>query len=222
MGFFRRMFRRPDYYKMRKEKDVEGLIEIFQDPKRSTNEDSEVRSTLVYIVHDCLEEKDLETIRKVYRSAKTLEIHSAHISAIKALGELRDKGAVEFLIDEIRNPLFYLSSVASAIALGKIGDERAIKPLIEVFSTEYAEHVRRLPRSFIPSASAATRITYSEGKEIRQNEPSLYDVAETALCVFNQGAIESLVEARRSAEKSGDVSMSTYINSILRKIQKER
>ena len=222
MGIFGRMFRRPNFHKMRKEKDVEGLIEIFQNPNRSTNEDSKVRNTLVDIVHDSVREKDLETIRKIYRSAKTHEIRFAHVNAIKVLGELKDKGAVELLIDEIRNPLFSLSSNAAAIALSKIGDKRAIKPLIEVFSKKYYEHVRRHPKSFDPMVSLVTNITYSEGKEIRRDEPSLYDAAETALCAFNQKAIESLVEARRRAEKSGDVSMSTYINSIFRKVQKER
>jgi hypothetical protein len=220
MQVFRRMFRRPDFYKMRKEKDVEGLMEIFNDPKRSPNEDSEVRDTLSSIVYDCIKEKDLKTIRKIYRTAKTHKIGSAHLRAINGLGELGDKESVESLIDEIQNPLFSLSSVASATALGKIGDERAIKPLIDVFSIEYYEHVTHLPRYFNPMASGGTEITYSGGKEIRQDAPSLFNAAETALCAFNQRAIESLVEAQECAEKSGDLSMSAFIKNILSKIQK--
>lgn len=221
MGIFRRMFRRPNFQKMRREKDIEGLIKIYRDRDRSTNEDLEVRNTLVDIVQDSVREKDLATVRKVYRSAKTNEIRSTHISAIKGLGELQDKEAVDSLIDEIRNPLFNSSANESAMALGRIGDERAIAPLIEVFSKEYREHVRRLPRSFDPMVSCGTLITYSEGKTIRREDPSLYDVTETALCEFNEKAIESLVEARRRADKSGDVSMSTYVDKILRKIQKK-
>ena len=70
---------------MRKERDIEALIEIFQDPKRSTNEDTEVRNTLGYIVHDSVRDKDLETVRKIYRSAKANEIHSAHVKSLKKL-----------------------------------------------------------------------------------------------------------------------------------------
>jgi len=61
-------------------------------------------------------------------------------AAAKALGDLRDKRAVEVLTKALHQPLEV--SIAAVVALGKIKDDRAVEPLIETLR-DNSSQVRR-------------------------------------------------------------------------------
>lgn len=76
--------------------------------------------------------------RAVEPLIEALKYESARDHVIEALGKIGDKRAVEPLIAILRNKKYYAEK-AAVIALGKLGDNRAIIPLVDAFKTEYWE-----------------------------------------------------------------------------------
>ena len=66
-------------------------------------------------------------IREALRSRRSEHLRR---SSATALGLLRDKGAVEILLEELQVARSQSMKGQVVVALAKVGDERAIKPLI--------------------------------------------------------------------------------------------
>jgi len=90
--------------------------------------------------------------------------------AIEALGKIRDERAVEPLIAILKNTEEGCSEREAAVfALGNIGDNRAIVPLVEAFKTRYCTYIG--------------------------------DKIESALITFGEPAVEPLIDLSRNLKK---------------------
>ncbi|MHA1578780.1 MAG: HEAT repeat domain-containing protein [Candidatus Freyarchaeota archaeon] len=153
-----RVLTEADIKRMRKQGDVEGLInaltykrktKIRFDAARALGEMGDLRAVepLMEAVKDenrdvrwaaaraLGELKDLRAVEPLIQALKD-EGSDVRKAAIWALGELGDVGAVELLIEVLRNDIWGLR-LEAARALAKIGDARAIEPLREFLEGEY-------------------------------------------------------------------------------------
>ena len=134
MGIFSR---KPNIKKLKEKRDIEGLIEAAEQVSIDVYE--EARHALQDIIDESEAAGDVETITKIYQAAMAHSVSSVRAGAIRSLAKIKDKGAVEPLIETLRDPMCPSDVTAGEIipALGDINDERAVKPLIEVFSRKY-------------------------------------------------------------------------------------
>ena len=134
MGIFSR---KPNIKKLKEKRDIEGLIEAAEQVSIDVYE--EARHALQDIIDESEAAGDVETITKIYQAAMAHSVSSVRAGAIRSLTKIKDKGTVEPLIETLRDPMCPSDVTAGEIipALGDINDERAVKPLIEVFSRKY-------------------------------------------------------------------------------------
>jgi len=134
MGLFGR---KPNIKKLKEKRDIEGLIEAAEQVSIHVYE--EARHALQDIIDESEATGDVETITKIYQGAMAHSVSSVRAGAIRSLAKIKGKWAVEPLIETLRDPMCPSDVTAGEIilALGDINDERAVKPLIEVFSRKY-------------------------------------------------------------------------------------
>lgn len=180
MGILASLFK-PNIKKLREKGDVDGLM------KALTHKDWRVASRATTALEEIADEseaaRDAETIRKIYHKARFRR--DLRERAMRAMGIIKDKGAVELLIEIIHRPKdrpfarFARSErrLEAVVALGRIKDRRAVEPLIELFGT----------------------IDY-EDYEDRPEE--LHDEAIKALVKMKKEALAPLVEALRHQDKN--------------------
>ncbi len=134
MGMFSR---KPNIKKLKEKGDIEGLIEAAGHISVGVFEPA--RNALQDIIDESEAAGDVETITKIYQAAKAHSVSPVSAGAVISLAKIKDKRAVEPLIETLRDPWCPSDVTAGEIipALGDINDERAVKPLIEVFSREY-------------------------------------------------------------------------------------
>ena len=134
MGIFSR---KPNIKKLKEKRDIEGLMEAAKQVSIHVYE--KARHALQDIIDESEAAGDVETITKIYQAAMAHSVSSVRAGAIRSLAKIKDKGAVEPLIETLRDPMCPSDVTAGEIipALGDINDERAVKPLIEVFSRKY-------------------------------------------------------------------------------------
>jgi hypothetical protein len=120
--------------------------------------------------------RDLNGLVKALRNKKH---NSVRMDAAKALGEIKDKSAVEPLIEALREDGASLS-LAAAQALKEIGDTRAIKPILET--------LRLMKDNTSPYAFDYLKSTYEE----------ILNVVR----LFGASAIEVLLEELRDHDPS--------------------
>lgn len=134
MGIFRR---KPKIKKLKEKRDIEGLMEAAGHVSSRVHEPA--RHALQDIIDESEAAGDVETIIKIYRAATAHSVRPVRMGAISSLAKIKDKRAVEPLIETLSDPACPSAVTAIEVirALGDIKDERAVKPLIEVFSREY-------------------------------------------------------------------------------------
>ncbi len=134
MGIFSR---KPNTKKLKEKRDIEGLIEAAGHISSRVYEPA--RHALQDIIDKSEAAGDVETITKIYQAAMAHSVLTVRAGAIRSLAKIKDKGTVEPLIETLRDPMCPSDVTAGEIipALGDINDERAVKPLIEVFSRKY-------------------------------------------------------------------------------------
>ncbi|MCK4736590.1 MAG: HEAT repeat domain-containing protein [Methanophagales archaeon] len=83
--------------------------------------------------------KDVQGLIKALQYKKDRDVRGA---AAKALGNIRDKRAVEPLVQALKDEYLRVRR-GVAETLGKIGDKRAVEPLIHAFGdeTHYVSHL---------------------------------------------------------------------------------
>jgi len=169
MGMFSR---KPNIKKLKEQRDIEGLIEVAGQVSIRVYE--EARHALQDIIVESEAAGDVETITKIYQAAMAHSVSPVRAGAIISLAKIKDKRAVEPLIETLRDPMCPsdLIAIEAALALGDINDERAVKPLIEVFTRKYS--------FFDPE---------------RDSSHILRDVALEALAKMKEKAVGPLIEA---------------------------
>jgi HEAT repeat protein len=147
----------------------EPVVEPLKDALN--NPDNRVRENAVYCLGRISHPSALETLRKFWKEDKNVYVRMAAafgiaeiaqdekarqfilegleskdgstiVGAIRALGMLEDREAVRPLIGILLEGSFFTAPVA-AESLVKIGDKRAIAPLIEVLRMPLSEYVQR-------------------------------------------------------------------------------
>ncbi|MBI4650010.1 HEAT repeat domain-containing protein [Candidatus Desantisbacteria bacterium] len=101
-------------------------------------------------------------------------LEDCELSAIKRLGEIRDKRAVNPLIKLIKNDSTDIK-IASIQALGEIGDTQAVEPLIDVFKNDLNKYVlmtvraalSKLKKNDEPVLNYFTPFTQNKDKDLR-------------------------------------------------------
>jgi len=121
-------------------------------------------------------------------------------AAAKALGELRDKRAVEVLMKALHQPLEV--SIAAVVALGKIKDERAVEPLTSVLGN-YALPVGKALREILGERSidlfakiVRGEVKGADGRMVRQT------AVEELGKLQDKRAVESLIEVLSDEDKN--------------------
>ena len=134
MGIFSR---KPNIKKLKEKRDIEGLMEAAK--QVSIHVFEKARNALGDIIDESEASGDIGMVTKIYQGAMTHQISPVVAKAIRTLSKIKDKRAVEPLIEFLRDPGCPSAPVAveAAMALGDIKDERAVKPLIEVFTRKY-------------------------------------------------------------------------------------
>lgn len=168
MGIFSR---KPNIEKLKEKKDVDGLIKALD--HKDWDVAMSAREPLVQIIAESRIARDVETIRHIYREGYDDIVVRAE--AIRALGVVKDKWAIELLIKSLHDPIYDFSHIEVVMALGKIKDERAVKPLIEVFRKEDIEN---------------------------SEDNSLHNEVIKALAKMKKAAVWPLIEALRDVDKN--------------------
>jgi len=106
---------------------VEGLQELIRD------EDKDVRAQ---VFKTLLKFKDKRSVKSIIYALENSEDQKTRMRAVKVLGELRDPLAVDALIQVLVDEHFQFQMEA-ADALGKIGDEKAVGPLIAILKSTW-------------------------------------------------------------------------------------
>jgi len=198
MGIFSR---KPNIKKLKEKRDIEGLIEAAEQVSIHVYE--KARHALQDIIDESEAAGDVETITKIYQAAMAHSVSSVRAGAIRSLAKIKDKGAVEPLIETLRDPMCPGADMAREItaALAEINDERAVKPLIEVFSRKYyffnAEYATDYTEIGPPEPRVLPDMTivYEEGKRKLVSSPSPRDVVLEALAKMKEKAVGPLIEA---------------------------
>lgn len=198
MGMFSR---KPNIKNLKEKRDIEGLMETAGQVSIRVYEGA--RHALQDIIDESEAAGDVETIIKIYQAAMAHSVSSVRAGAILSLAKIKDKRAVEPLIETLRDPMCTGPDMAReiAVALAEINDERAVKPLIEVFSRKYyffnAEHANGYIQIGPPEPRVLPDMTivYEEGKRKHVSSPSPRNVALEALAKMKEKAVGPLIEA---------------------------
>jgi HEAT repeat protein len=132
-------FNRPNIETLKRDKDIEGLIEALD-----YQDDHNVRREAALALGQIGSKKVIKPLISCLKDKHTIKEVAA-----RSLGEIGDPSAVEPLIGLLKDPDWEVRSSA-AKGLGKIGDERAVNHLFEAL-----ENAKPSERWFIAQALEA-------------------------------------------------------------------
>lgn len=100
------------------------------------DDEGPVRFAAISLLNDKLDPRTARGIRQAVREDKLADVRQI---AARALGGLKDKEAVDILMESITEDVDDSVREECAVSLGKIGDEKAIPALIEALKDEYKD-----------------------------------------------------------------------------------
>ncbi len=152
-------FFKPNVKKMRERKDVSGLIEALK------HKDVTVRMNAAYALGDIGAKRAVEPLIEALK-----DVFGVKMAAATALGDLHDERAIEPLealkmvgglegnaaavalarirrdaqqLIEALETAEFVSRLKAVKELGKLGDERAVEPLIKILTKPYYDEIER-------------------------------------------------------------------------------
>ncbi len=174
------------------EQDVEGLIEAL-----GYKSDSKVRSSAADALGGIEDKRVVEPLIKALKD----ESSKVRLSALDALVEISEP-AVESLIEALGVDNYNLVREGAAKALGRIGDTRAVEPLVEVLKIKYTSifSQNRAAEALVEIGEPAV-IPLLEALKDEEDSP-VEKFAENIFVEIGEPAVEPLVEALKDDEDS--------------------
>lgn len=118
--------RRPNIERLKRKRDIDGLIEALE------HRDYPVRQKAAKALGLVGDSRAVLSLLKILDRWKHDDIMQSDI--IRALGEIGDPSAVDALVDALHFSKYDFVRAAAAVALGKIGDKRAVESLIHALT----------------------------------------------------------------------------------------
>ena len=142
---------------------------------------------------------DEEKFNKLKEELRSYDMH-VQIQAVRALGELGDKRAVEILLFELQySKNSYNSYVLVAVveALGKLGDKRAVQPLIKMLESNN-ERLRRSSAEALGKLGSGWAVEALELTLLDDDRQVMYEAAKALGMIGDERAIGALINAMGS------------------------
>jgi HEAT repeat protein len=136
--------------------------------------------------------RDVDGLTGALRYEKDWKIR---VRAVDSVGELKDKRAVEPLIETLKDENQHVQS-ASIAALGKIGDGRAVEPLINVMRNRHLREIAAFALGELGDEKAVQPLL----QILNDEDEYVRETASEALGKIGELAVDPLVQALKKED----------------------